>query len=117
MKQSLHIVVSLVAVVLLVRPLDCFAAAASNRDTHKTMECCVKGQCTPSAKADDCCKNTVPDGNQLVTAKAANHDLQAVVITASVSVTVPQSLAHPALPLRHPPPNAPLSANTLPLLI
>ncbi len=57
MGRSIKIVVSLVAVLMLLRPFDCFAGGLR---TPEAMKCCLKGKCAPSANADDCCKNNVP---------------------------------------------------------
>jgi hypothetical protein len=69
MRRALHIAISVLAVILLVRPLDCFANSTLS---HAAADCCKKGNCAPSANADDCCKVTVPGGNELVPSKAAN---------------------------------------------
>ena len=115
MKPSFHAVVSLLAILLLARPIDCFASGWSNREA---MECCLKGKCAPTAKAD-CCKNTVPDGNQLVTSKATDHFVSlAALSSAPVIVLVPNlSLESSIDLLKHPPPLAGLTAGSLPLLI
>src|ERR1700751_3282025 len=69
MARGVKIVLSLAAVVLLVRRFDCFASAR----TPEKMQCCLKGKCAPAAKADDCFKNTVPGVNHFVGSKAAGH--------------------------------------------
>lgn len=69
MRRGLQIVVALMAVFLLVRPFDCFAAPQSDK---KARDCCKKGNCKPS-NSDDCCKATVQDAGQLLTAKAAEQ--------------------------------------------
>src|SRR5258708_28973370 len=68
-RRSMHIVIAVLAVLLLVRPFDCFA---SGKFDQKAADCCKKGKCSPS-NSDDCCKATVPGGNQLVTSKAPGH--------------------------------------------
>ena len=115
MKRGLHIAVSLLVIVLVARPFDCFA----NARTPEAMKCCMKGQCAPSAKADDCCKNTVPDTDHFLGAKAAGHRAPLVAF-APTSVSMPL----PALWLpayedsgRHPPPPIGLPALNLPLII
>jgi len=115
MKRSIHTFVSLLAVVLLARPFDCFATSTPS---HEEMECCLKAQCGPMAKDAECCKNTVPD-DQLVILKAADHSAPlAVVATTSISTLVPPLPVQRAVePLRHPPPPVGLVSRNLPLLI
>lgn len=114
MKRAIQIVVSLLAIVLLARPFDCFANAL----TPEAMKCCMKGQCAPSAKADDCCKNTVPDTNHFLAAKAAGHRTPLVPLD-------PAPVSMPLLALSvpswedsaRPPPPRSLTALNLPLII
>lgn len=116
MRRAIHIVVSLLAMIMLVHPLDCFASGMRNR---KAMECCLKGKCAPTANSDDCCKNTVPGGNHFLLSKSAGH--------LAPVLTIPLALASPAIPalsaeapddsVTHPPPLASLTARNLPLLI
>src|ERR1700674_2020568 len=87
MRRGIHMAISLIAVLLLVRPFDCFATGASSQ---KAANCCLKGKCAPTANSDDCCKNTVPDGNQLVTSKAADHS---PVLVASIVADIPSLIA------------------------
>src|SRR5258708_38084816 len=70
MRRGILILIALIVVVLLVMPFDCFATGASSQTD---VDCCLKGKCAPTAKSDECCKNTVPDGNQFVPSKAADH--------------------------------------------
>src|SRR5215470_15127891 len=100
MTRSIHIVVSLVAVVLLARPFDCFATGTSSQEA---MECCLKGKCGSTAKADTCCKNSVP-GDQLVTSKAADYSTPVDVFITSSASTLVRALAVQAAfdLLRHP---------------
>ena len=63
MRRKVQIVVGVIAMVLLIRPLDCLAFGASPSETAK---CCLKGKCAPTAKADDCCRASVPDSSQSV---------------------------------------------------
>src|SRR5258705_13666332 len=61
MRRSVHISVALLAVLVLLRPFDCFAGGL----TRKAAACCAKGKCLPTSNADDCCKGTVPEAGQL----------------------------------------------------
>jgi hypothetical protein len=115
MRRGVQIVVSLLAIVLLVRPFDCFA----NVRTREAMACCLKGKCVPSANADDCCKNTVPAANHVLGSKATGHWTPMVALgTTSVSVSLPQ-LSVPLYVdlLRRAPPPLILTALNRPLLI
>src|SRR5260221_104768 len=60
-RRSIHMAIALLAVLVLIRPLDCFASGF----TRKAAACCIKGKCLPSANADECCKGSVPAGRQL----------------------------------------------------
>jgi hypothetical protein len=115
MARSVKIVLSLIAVVLLIRPFDCFASVR----TPEAMQCCLKGKCAPTAKADDCCKNTVPSVNHFVGSKAAGHMAPVFAIAASFMPAAPPALFGQArLDLvRHPPPSGNLNTLNLPLLI
>jgi hypothetical protein len=115
MRRSIQIVVSMLAIVLLVRPFDCFATAR----TPEAMKCCLKGQCAPSAEADDCCKNTVPATNHFLASNAAGQWAPLLAL-APAPVSVP--LAMMSVPacvdsLRRPPPPFSLTGLNLPLLI
>jgi hypothetical protein len=116
MHRRIDIVVSLIAVLLLVRPFDCFAAGAS---PQKAAECCLKGKCAPTANSDECCKSTVPDRNSLVQSKAVDHSapliaLGEVHIPSLISPLTFQGLTDH---VTHPPPLIGLTAPSLPLLI
>jgi len=108
--------ISLIAVLLLIRPFDCFATGAPSQ---KSADCCLKGKCAPAAKSDECCKNTVPDGNQLVTSKAADHSFPLVAFTVVRISNLISSLTFErfAAPVKHPPPRVGVNADSLPLLI
>jgi hypothetical protein len=116
MYRGSHIAISLMAIVLLVRPFDCFATGASSQ---KAADCCLKGKCAPTAKSDECCKNTVPDSNQLVTSKAADHSFPWVAFTVVRLSNLISSLTFERLtsPVKHPPPRDGVNADSLPLLI
>jgi hypothetical protein len=115
MRRKLQFVVSMIAIVLLIRPLDCLAFGDTPRETAK---CCLKGKCAPTAKADDCCRAAVPDSSQPMASRAADYsspliDLAAVRFTNAVPALV--SELHAAA-VRHPPPLNRVPY-TLPLLI
>ena len=115
MRRGVQIVVSLLAIVMLVRPFDCFASAR----TREAMACCLKGKCVPSSKADDCCKNTVPAANHLLHSKAAGHWTMMLALGVPfVSAPIPPSAVqiHADLLRRAPPPLS-LTALNRPLLI
>ena len=114
MRHGLQIVLSMLAIVLLVRPFDCFA----NARTAEAMKCCLRGQCAPSAKGDDCCKNTVPGANHFVGSRALGHWTPLLALApAAVSVPLlPMSVPGCVDSVRHPPPLS-LTGLNLPLLI
>ena len=116
MRRGIHIVMSLIAVILLVRPFDCFAVGAP---IQKVADCCLKGKCTPTAKSDECCKSTVPDASQLLTSKAANHSLPLVAFTAArIAILIsPWMFDGLVDTVTHPPPRDGVNADSLPLLI
>lgn len=115
MRRGLHIAVSLLVIVLVARPFDCFA----NARTPEAMKCCMKGQCAPTAKADDCCKNTVPDTDHFLGVKAAGHRaLLVALVPTSVSKPLPALWLTAYEDLgRHPPPPIGVPALNLPLII
>ena len=115
-KRGIKIVVSLAAVLMLLRPFDCFARGPRTREA---MKCCLNGKCAPSAKADDCCKNSVPDANQFVSSNAIDHCAPVSAIAPSaIFEPVPTLVFHALVDLpQHPPPRGNLTARTLPLLI
>jgi hypothetical protein len=114
MHRCIRIVVSLAGVVLLARPLDCFASSAP---APEVMHCCFKGKCAPTAKSDDCCKNTTSEVKALATSKATS-DSPCLLEQNAVRVSIPLHTASSFVnePLQHPPP-AGLSCRSLPLLI
>jgi thiosulfate dehydrogenase [quinone] large subunit len=116
MRLGIHIAATLLAVVTLITPLDCLS---SGERTREAAACCLKGECHPGANADDCCKNTVPDGSLLLAPIAKNHHVPLVVSTVAdsgtlVSTQVSQRLTNE---LTHPPPPRFLATVDLPLLI
>src|SRR5262245_50575872 len=112
MKRSIHITVSLLAIIILIRPFDCFAS--SERATSQ-IECCLKGKCTPSAKSDDCCRSSVPDASQFVVSKIADHfTLLPAVESDTAAFQTPQlGPSRPTGTLRHPPPGDRFASHSL----
>jgi hypothetical protein len=114
MRRGFHIAISLMVVILLLRPFDCFAASAPSR--HAT-DCCLKGNCVPTANSHECCKNIVPDNNQLAPSKAAENSPPLI---ACWVVHIP-ALVSPTFragdPVSHPPPGIGSARPGLPLLI
>lgn len=116
MRRGIQFSICLIAVILLVRPLDCFALGAP---VQKAADCCLKGKCTPTANSDECCKSTVPDASQLLTSKAADHSFPLVAFTAArIPILIsPWMFDGLVDTVRHPPPRMGLTAPSLPLLI
>jgi|SRR5665213_2652343 len=116
MRRSLQIVVALMAVFLLVRPLDCLAGPQFDQ---KAKDCCKKGNCKPS-NPDDCCKATVRTAGQLLTSKAPEHPspvLHAVIAERPGSSSQPLAMASLFVELHAPPVSPPYARLNLPLLI
>jgi hypothetical protein len=80
MRRGIQISVSVIALLLLLKPFDCFS---SGQFTQKAVDCCKKGKCVPSSNADDCCKGTLPGGKQLVASKAPHHSTPTLDFIAS----------------------------------
>jgi hypothetical protein len=116
MRRSIHIVVTLAAIVALLQPFDCFSAG---KLTQKTAECCKKGKCAPSSNSDDCCKGTLPGGKQLLASKA-QHDLSPALSFAAIGppLTMAQAFVTTGYVEVHAPPGSPPGSRLhLPLLI
>src|SRR5579872_6356788 len=115
MRRCMHIAVAFLAVLLLVRPFDCFAGGKFDK---KAADCCKKGKCSPS-NSDDCCKATLPGGNQLVTSQAADHSAPVLhFVTTEVSATaIPLSGTALFVEIHQPPGSPPDLRRNLPLLI
>ena len=120
MRRTLHTFVALVAVLLIVRPLDCFGTGAM---TQEAMECCLKGKCRPTATAgDDCCKGIVVDSTTLAAesgTKAADHRLPVLADAVPEFVSaLPGASYVTILASAHSPPGSPPGTSVrLPLLI
>jgi len=115
MRRGIHITISLMAVILLIRPFDCFAVGTPSREAA---DCCLKGKCVPTANSDECCKNPLPDNDQIAPSKVVGHSSPLIALTA---VHIPTLISPTFLavgdPVSHPPPGIPLTSPSLPLLI
>src|SRR5438876_4780887 len=88
-RRSIHMSIALLAVLVLIRPLDCLAGGF----TRKAAACCAKGKCLPSSNADECCKGTVPGGNDVSRPKTAGHSTILHALTAtSVPIVIEATL-------------------------
>ena len=115
MRRGIQITLSLLAVLMLVKPFDCFDSGGL---TQKTLECCKRGKCNPS-NGDDCCKRVIPGGKQLVVSKVRHRATFAPDLTvAVVGVTTAPVLTF-ATPTEKPTPSTspPHSRVNLPLLV
>src|SRR5665213_2341842 len=83
MRRAAYIAVTIVAVLSLIGPFDCFAGTL----TAKAAACCVKGECVPARNADECCKSGVATGAQLLASKP-HHQSSLVPDFAILDVTV-----------------------------
>src|SRR5713101_1453060 len=116
MRRGIHITVSVLAVLLLLKPFDCFSGGPF---TQKAADCCKKGKCVPSSNADDCCKGTLPGGKQLVASKAPHHSAPALdlITTMAPGPNAPAFAAPAFTDVEAPPGSPPSSRLNLPLLI
>ena len=116
MRRGIHISFSLVAVLLLLKPFDCFS---SGPFTRKAADCCKKGKCVPSTNADDCCKATLPGGKHLLASKAPHHSTPTLdLITTNVPGPIEPVFGTTALTDVYPPTGSPPRSHlNLPLLI
>ena len=115
MRRGVHIAISLVAVLLLLKPFDCFSG---NKFTKEAAECCKRGKCRPSTK-DDCCKGTLPGGKELVVSAKVdqNHSPIALPVIARVLIVEPMLVAATPQEASSPPGSPPSTRLNLPLLI
>src|SRR5260370_38808660 len=116
MRRGVHIAVTLLAVLLLLKPFDCFAGGASFR---KAASCCNKGKCLPTPTSDECCKTAIPGGNHLMMSKATDHSSPVLdVVMADFPSTTSQPLVASLFVEVHSPPGSPPNLRlNLPLLI
>lgn len=113
MRRGFYITIRLMVVVILLRPFGCFAAATPS---SQAPDCCLKAKCIPTANSDECCKNTVPDNDQLAPSRAAELSSPPIVL-ALVHIPVSPAFLDGGGPVSHPPPDASLASAGLPLLI
>jgi hypothetical protein len=115
MGRKVHILVSVIAMILLIRPLDCLAFGVSRSETAK---CCLKGKCAPTAQADACCRASVPDSNQAIPGATADNTVPLLDLAAvHLPICAPSLRCEIHLDaVRHPPPLNP-ATYTPPLLI
>ena len=115
MRRSVQLVVSLLSVLLLALPSDCFATRPADQ---KAAECCQKGDCN-SSNSDDCCKATVPGDHQLVASKAIHHPAPTfAAASAYLPMVTPQPLVVARfVQIQQPPGSPPNLRLNLPLLI
>jgi len=116
MRRGIHITVSVIAILLLLKPFDCFSGGPF---TQKAADCCKKGKCVPSSNADDCCKGTIPGGKQLVASKAPDHSAPTLdlISTMTPGPIAPVFAINTFTDVAAPPGSPPSSRLHLPLLI
>ncbi|HEX4135726.1 MAG TPA: hypothetical protein VHY84_14015 [Bryobacteraceae bacterium] len=68
MRRAAQFALTVLTVLLLLRPVECFAGMM----TAKAADCCAKGKCLPTAGADECCNTTVPSGSQFAPVKPSH---------------------------------------------
>ena len=116
MQRGIHIAIAVLAILLLAKPFDCFAGGAW---TQKAADCCKKGKCAPRADADECCKATVPGGNQFLGSKAPNHSAPVMDLEVANESDLSSELFNgDSLFVVHSPPGSPPDTHlNLPLLV
>lgn len=120
MSHSVHIAAALIAGLLVLRPVDCFSATGITREA---VNCCKKGKCVPTKDSDDCCRGTVPDGQQFVGAGSKSDGPSLPVVVGMVapdprtSFPTQHFTADLLSNIHSPPGSSPTSRVNLPLLI
>jgi len=116
MRRAIDITVSVLVALVLLTPLDCFAAKAQRPEA---MECCLKGKCEPSAKSAECCKAGVPDRDQVGPQPTDHRPALNVLSVLAVLPLDSPLINHTSLgePVKHPPPRLDSISSSLPLLI
>src|SRR5678809_846315 len=114
MRRGLHISIGLMLAVLLLAPFDCFAAGTPDR---QAADCCLKGKCVPTANSDECCKNPLPDNDQIAPSKVTGRSSPLIALTAHMPTLASPTFLAVGGPVSHPPPDIPLTSSSLPLLV
>src|SRR5262245_39957077 len=115
MRRGLQVTFSLLAVLALLGPFDCFATSPR---THEAADCCLKGKCGPKASSDECCKNAAPDRGQLAPESTDHRPaLNSLGLVVVFSPSSPLDVSDLSEPVKHPPPRLDLIPSSLPLLI
>jgi len=116
MRRAVQVTFSLLAMLAVTTPLDCFAA---NVRAPEAMDCCLKAKCGPKANADVCCKSGVPERDLLAPKSTAGHRpaLIALFVVGVPSVDPPPDHLGLGECGKHPPPRLELIPTSLPLLI
>src|SRR5947199_8498770 len=105
MRRCIHISVSVVPVLLRLKPFDCVSGGPF---TQKAADCCKKGKCVHSSNADDCCKGTLPGGKHLVASKPPHHSTPTLDrITTGAPALIEPAFATIAFADGHAPPESP----------
>ena len=119
MRRGVHIFITLVVILVLVRPFDCFAGSTSG----KAADCCAKGKCLPTRYADDCCKASLPADTQVIAAKISHFtavpslEFSAIVLPMLIAPEAVQSFSSVERLSVKPPGSPPGSNRNLPLLV
>jgi hypothetical protein len=114
MRRKVQLAVSVIAILLLIQPLDCLAFGVSRSETAK---CCLKGKCAPTANADACCRASVPDSQAMPGAAAASSFPPIDLVGVHLPNCAPSLRCEIHVDtVRHPPPLN-RASYTLPLLI
>jgi hypothetical protein len=116
MSRGIHLLLSVLALIQLARPFDCFAGI---KPSQSATECCLKGNCGPKAESNECCRNSAPDAAQALLTKGFQYTpLLAVVLATPISFAIPNFSTDGSLDLLNKaPPFLSLSSQNLPLLI
>ena len=116
MRRAIDIPVSVLLGLVLLTPLDCFAA---NAQRPEAMACCLKGKCEPNAKSAECCNAGVPDRDQVGPQPTDHRPALDVLPVIAVLPVEPSLINHTSLgePVKHPPPRLDSISASLPLLI
>src|ERR1700693_3349625 len=104
MGRGPHILIAVIAVFLLVRPFDCLGSNTLNK---KAADCCKHGKCVPTTNSDDCCKATVPGGNQIIVSKDHHPSAVSVDLAENVLAAVLQPVQFRIVAEADSPPDSP----------